>query len=253
VQRIDRQPVVGRIEDGRGDQHGSDDRHRNGEQRPLADRGFQQPDHQSEHGRRRDVGERGHQHHGHAHREDRMAGQRTEAPEARRRAQDVDQAVEPFAGRHGPLPGVATESIDLGDLVQPQGLRRPLGQRHALGCLVVQRDEERGRQHDHARLPHAVGERHAAQQKFDLRRLLSAREVRLAEPEHEFQHQGRVVPWCGFRHADRRAPGVTVPRFPTATAGTPPAAAPAGRWRPWRRRTRTRCRRCRGGPTCTSS
>ena len=38
-----------------------------------------------------------------------------------------------------------------------------------------------------------------------------------------------------------------------ARSETRSAAAPAGRWRPWPRRTPHWCRRCRGAPTCTPS
>ena len=68
--------------------------------------------------------------------------------ESRSASQDRPEPLQAFTRAHRRALGRSAERVDIGDLVQAQGLRGSLGQRHALSPGVVQRDEHRSRKRD---------------------------------------------------------------------------------------------------------
>ena len=121
-----------------------------------------------------------------------MADDETHPSEAGLLAPDRREPLQTFARLHFARLGRLAERVNVGHLVQAHHLRLAFGQGHALARAVVQRDEDGRRESHDPRFPHAVSRRRAAQEQFHLRRLLTAGEIALAQPEHELEEHGRV-------------------------------------------------------------
>jgi hypothetical protein len=96
-----------------------------------------------------EVRERRHEHDRQPDGEDRVTHDGARGPEPRGLAEDRRESHEPFVRRHFPALGRGAQLVNVGDLVQAQGLRRPLGQRNTLLFAVMQANEKRRRErHD---------------------------------------------------------------------------------------------------------
>jgi hypothetical protein len=112
--------------------------------------------------------------------------------EPRRFAQELSEALQAFGRCHRTALSRLAECVNVGDLVEAEGLRRRLGQGDALLAAVIHGNEEGGGEHHDPRSPHAVGRRDPAKVQLRQRRLLAAGHVRLPETEHEVEQDARV-------------------------------------------------------------
>ncbi len=121
-----------------------------------------------------------------------MSGDRAHPAEARLLTANGGQ---PLQARQGLYPGNLrrhAQRVNVGHLVQAEGLRLAFGQGHVLARLVMQRDEDGGREGHDPRSLHAISRGGAAEKHLDLRRLFAAGNIGLPEPEHEFEQNGGV-------------------------------------------------------------
>ena len=176
-------PRCQREENERGDQRRRHDGQRDREHRPVPVEHLQHAHDQAQRRRRGNVHERRHQHDRHPDRQDRVPENRAKDPEPRGLFENRGKTLQPFARRHIAALRRVAEFIDVGDLIQSQGLRRSLGQCDALLLGVVQADEHRRRKRHDSRPAHAVSRRSAAEDQFHGCRLLAAGETAPAPGE----------------------------------------------------------------------
>ena len=150
-------------------------------------------------------------------------------PETRLLPPDRRQPLEAFQRIHSPTLRFLAQGIDFGHLVQTKHLRLAFGQSDSLAMIVVQRNEHRGREGHHPRLPHAVGGSDASQKLLHLGRLLAAPQIGPSQAEEKLKQDGGVGSRGGrfrglrFRAHDARAALPTRPSAPL----TAPREAPA--------------------------